>query len=164
MPTSPSSAQTVREVLEASSRRGEASRVREAGLIRRLVGLGASSPSVYPGSMTRARSVNRGYRVQFNSAIWPLQAGLRFHPSSIRASTSSSALADLPRTALTTLPMGGGKRAALTDPRQERHAVMRFCQAHNKAVPPHPAQFVDCPAGDIGVGQPRGRLSVRPVQ
>ena len=91
--------------------------------------------------------VNRGFRVQFNSAIGPYKGGLRFHPSvNLVASSSSSASSRSSRTASPTLPMGGGKGGCDFDPKGKSDAeVMRFCQSlHDRAVPPHRRRSPTC--------------------
>ena len=91
--------------------------------------------------------VNRGYRVQFNSAIGPYKGGLRFHPS------VNLGFEQILKNSLTTLPMGGGKGGSDFDPKGKSDAeVMRFCQSFMTELYRHIGQFTDTPAGDIGVG------------
>ena len=98
--------------------------------------------------------VNRGYRVQMNSAIGPYKGGLRFHPSASLGLFKALALEQTFKNALTTLPMGGAKGGADFDPKGRSDAdVRRFCQAFMTELYRHIGQFTDVPAGDIGVGR-----------
>ena len=97
--------------------------------------------------------VNRGYRVQFNSAIGPYKGGLRFHPSVNLSVIKFLGFEQILKNSLTTLPMGGGKGGADFDPKGKSDAeVMRFCQSFMTELYRHIGQFTDTPAGDIGVG------------
>ena len=97
--------------------------------------------------------VNRGYRVQFNSAIGPYKGGLRFHPSVNQSILKFLGFEQIFKNSLTTLPMGGGKGGSDFDPKGKSDMeVMRFCQSFMTELYRHIGQFVDCPAGDIGVG------------
>ena len=97
--------------------------------------------------------VNRGYRVEFNSAIGPYKGGLRFHPSVNLGILKFLGFEQVFKNSLTTLPMGGGKGGSDFDPHGKSDAeVMRFCQSFMTELYRHIGQFVDCPAGDIGVG------------
>lgn len=97
--------------------------------------------------------VNRGFRIQMNSAIGPYKGGLRFHPSVNLSILKFLAFEQVFKNALTTLPMGGGKGGADFDPKGKSDAeVMRFCQAFMSELFRHIGQFTDVPAGDIGVG------------
>ena len=97
--------------------------------------------------------VNRGYRVQFNSAIGPYKGGLRFHPSVNQGILKFLGFEQIFKNSLTTLPMGGGKGGSDFDPKGKSDMeVMRFCQSFMTELYRHIGQFVDCPAGDIGVG------------
>ncbi len=97
--------------------------------------------------------VNRGYRVQMNSAIGPYKGGLRFHPSVRLGLLKALAFEQTFKNALTTLPMGGAKGGADFDPKGRSDAeVRRFCQAFMTELYRHIGQFTDVPAGDIGVG------------
>ncbi len=118
-----------------------------------------SSPSVLssspcPGSTTAARCrVNRGFRVQFNSAIGPYKGGLRFHPSVTASVIKFLGFEQTLKNSLTTLPMGGGKGGSDFDPKGKSDGeVMRFCQSFMTELYKHIGQFTDVPAGDIGVG------------
>jgi glutamate dehydrogenase (NADP+) len=97
--------------------------------------------------------VNRGYRVQFNSAIGPYKGGLRFHPSVNLGLIKSLAFEMVLKNSLTGLPMGGGKGGSDFDPKDKSDSeIMRFCQSFTTELYRHIGQFVDIPAGDIGVG------------
>jgi len=97
--------------------------------------------------------VNRGYRVQMNSAIGPYKGGLRFHPSVRLGTLKFLAFEQVFKNALTTLPMGGGKGGADFDPKGKTdEEVMRFCQAFMGELFRHIGPDTDVPAGDIGVG------------
>ncbi len=97
--------------------------------------------------------VNRGFRIQMNSAIGPYKGGLRFHPSVNLGILKFLAFEQVFKNALTTLPMGGAKGGSDFDPKGKSDAeVMRFCQAFMSELFRHIGQFTDVPAGDIGVG------------
>ena len=97
--------------------------------------------------------VNRGYRVQYNSAIGPYKGGLRFHPSVNLSVMKFLGFEQILKNSLTTLPMGGGKGGSDFDPKGKSDAeVMRFCQSFMTELYRHIGQFTDVPAGDIGVG------------
>ena len=97
--------------------------------------------------------VNRGYRVQYNSAIGPYKGGLRFHPSVNQSILKFLGLEQVLKNSLTTLPMGGGKGGSDFDPKgKSDKEVMRFCQAFMTELYRHIGADTDVPAGDIGVG------------
>ena len=97
--------------------------------------------------------VNRGFRVQFNSAIGPYKGGLRFHPSVNASIIKFLGFEQTFKNSLTSLPMGGGKGGADFDPRGKSDAeVMRFCQSFMTELYRHIGPDTDVPAGDIGVG------------
>ena len=97
--------------------------------------------------------VNRGYRVQFSSAIGPYKGGLRFHPTVNLSILKFLGFEQILKNSLTTLPMGGAKGGADFDPKgKSDEEVMRFCQSFMTELQRHIGQFVDVPAGDIGVG------------
>ena len=97
--------------------------------------------------------VNRGYRVQFNSAIGPYKGGLRFHPTVNLSILKFLGFEQILKNSLTGLPMGGAKGGSDFDPKGKSDAeVMRFCQSFMTELNRHIGQFVDVPAGDIGVG------------
>ena len=97
--------------------------------------------------------VNRGYRVQYNSAIGPYKGGLRFHPSVNLSVIKFLGFEMILKNGLTTLPLGGGKGGSDFDPKGKSDGeIMRFCQAFITELYHHIGQFTDIPAGDIGVG------------
>ena len=97
--------------------------------------------------------VNRGFRIQFNSAIGPYKGGLRFHPSVNLSVVKFLGFEQIFKNSLTGLPMGGGKGGSDFDPKGKSDAeVMRFCQSFMTELYRHIGQFTDVPAGDIGVG------------
>lgn len=97
--------------------------------------------------------VNRGYRIQMNSAIGPYKGGIRFHPSVNLSILKFLAFEQTFKNSLTTLPMGGGKGGADFDPKgKSENEVMRFCQAFMTELSKHIGSNTDVPAGDIGVG------------
>ncbi len=97
--------------------------------------------------------VNRGYRVQFNSAIGPYKGGLRFHPSVNASVIKFLGFEQCFKNSLTSLPMGGGKGGSDFDPKGKSDAeVMRFCQSFMTELAKHIGPDTDVPAGDIGVG------------
>ena len=97
--------------------------------------------------------VNRGFRVQYNSAIGPYKGGLRFHPSVNLSIMKFLGFEQILKNSLTTLPMGGGTGGSDFDPKGKSDGeVMRFCQSFMTELYRHIGQFTDVPAGDIGVG------------
>ncbi|MEA3447824.1 MAG: NADP-specific glutamate dehydrogenase [Bacteroidota bacterium] len=97
--------------------------------------------------------VNRGYRVEFNSAIGPYKGGLRFHPSVTLSSLKFLGFEQILKNSLTTLPMGGGKGGSDFNPKGKSDAeIMRFCQSFMSELFRHIGPNTDVPAGDIGVG------------
>ncbi|HOI11065.1 MAG TPA: Glu/Leu/Phe/Val dehydrogenase dimerization domain-containing protein, partial [Myxococcota bacterium] len=97
--------------------------------------------------------VNRGYRVQFNSAIGPYKGGLRFHPSVNLGILKFLGFEQIFKNSLTTLPMGGGKGGSDFNAKgRSENEIMRFCQAFMTELFRHIGPVTDVPAGDIGVG------------
>ena len=97
--------------------------------------------------------VNRGYRIQFSSAIGPYKGGLRFHPTVNLSILKFLGFEQILKNSLTGLPMGGAKGGSDFDPKGKSDGeVMRFCQSFMTELNRHIGQFVDVPAGDIGVG------------
>ncbi len=97
--------------------------------------------------------MNRGYRVEFNSAIGPYKGGLRFHPTVNLSILKFLGFEQVLKNSLTTLPMGGGKGGSDFDPKgKSDNEVMRFCQAFMSELFRHIGPETDVPAGDIGVG------------
>ncbi|MGM0982011.1 MAG: NADP-specific glutamate dehydrogenase [Pseudomonadota bacterium] len=97
--------------------------------------------------------VNKGYRVQFNSALGPYKGGLRFHPSVTSGTIKFLGFEQIFKNALTGLPIGGGKGGSDFDPKGRSDVeIMRFCQAFMSELYRHIGPTTDVPAGDIGVG------------
>eukprot|EP00357_Protocruzia_adherens_P012115 CAMPEP_0115020210 /NCGR_PEP_ID=MMETSP0216-20121206/29949_1 /TAXON_ID=223996 /ORGANISM="Protocruzia adherens, Strain Boccale" /LENGTH=446 /DNA_ID=CAMNT_0002391919 /DNA_START=125 /DNA_END=1465 /DNA_ORIENTATION=+ len=97
--------------------------------------------------------INKGYRVEFNSAIGPYKGGLRFHPSVQLDTLKFLGFEQIFKNSLTTLPMGGGKGGSNFDPKgKSDNEVMRFCQSFMTELSRHIGPNTDVPAGDIGVG------------
>ncbi len=97
--------------------------------------------------------VNRGYRIEFNSAIGPYKGGLRFHPTVTLGMLKFLAFEQVFKNSLTTLPMGGGKGGSDFDPKgKSDREVMKFCQSFMNELFHHVGANTDVPAGDIGVG------------
>ena len=97
--------------------------------------------------------VNRGFRIQFNSAIGPYKGGLRLHPSVNASVIKFLGFEQIFKNSLTGLPMGGGKGGSDFDPKGKSDGeIMRFCQSFMTELSKHIGQFTDVPAGDIGVG------------
>ena len=102
---------------------------------------------------TGSVQVNRGFRVEFNSAIGPYKGGLRFHPSVNQGILKFLGFEQVLKNSLTTLPMGGGKGGSDFDPKGKSDTeVMRFCQSFMTELYRHIGPYTDVPAGDIGVG------------
>lgn len=97
--------------------------------------------------------INRGFRVEFNSALGPYKGGLRFHPSVYLGIVKFLGFEQIFKNALTGLPIGGGKGGADFDPKgRSEGEVMRFCQSYMTEMYRHLGEYTDVPAGDIGVG------------
>lgn len=97
--------------------------------------------------------INRGYRIEFNSAIGPYKGGLRFHPSVNLSILKFLGFEQIFKNSLTTLPMGGGKGGSDFDPKgKSDNEVMKFCQSFMTELQRHIGPDTDVPAGDIGVG------------
>ncbi|HWW62967.1 MAG TPA: Glu/Leu/Phe/Val dehydrogenase dimerization domain-containing protein, partial [Thermoanaerobaculia bacterium] len=97
--------------------------------------------------------INRGFRIQMNSALGPYKGGLRFHPSVNLGILKFLAFEQVFKNSLTTLPMGGGKGGSDFDPKgKSNNEIMRFCQAFMAELFRHIGADTDVPAGDIGVG------------
>ncbi len=147
--------QTVREVLESIEpvllQRPE---YIKAGVIERLVEPERIIKFRVPWVDDNGNVVvNRGYRIQFNSAIGPYKGGLRFHPSVNESIIKFLGFEQTFKNSLTSLPMGGGKGGADFDPQGKSDAeVMRFCQSFMTELQKYIGADTDVPAGDIGVG------------
>ena len=147
--------QAVEEVLESLEPVVEAHpEYEKVGLIERLVEperiITFRVPWVDDNGKTQ---VNRGFRVQFNSAIGPYKGGLRFHPSVYLGIIKFLGFEQIFKNSLTGLPIGGGKGGSDFDPKGKSDAeVMRFCQSFMTELCKHIGADTDVPAGDIGVG------------
>ena len=109
--------------------------------------------------------INRGFRVQFSSAIGPYKGGMRFHPSVYLGIIKFLGFEQIFKNALTTTPIGGGKGGSDFDPKgKSDNEVMRFCQSFMSELFRHIGADTDVPAGDIGVGGREVGYHVRPVQ
>ena len=98
--------------------------------------------------------INRGFRVQFNSALGPFKGGLRFHPTVYLGTVKFLGFEQVFKNALTGMPIGGGKGGSDFDPKgRSMGEVMRFCQSFMTELSRHLGEYTDVPAGDIGVGQ-----------
>lgn len=98
--------------------------------------------------------INRGFRVQFNSALGPFKGGLRFHPTVYLGTVKFLGFEQVFKNALTGMPIGGGKGGSDFDPKgKSAGEVMRFCQSFMTELSRHLGEYTDVPAGDIGVGQ-----------
>ncbi|SDI00353.1 glutamate dehydrogenase (NADP+) [Pseudomonas flavescens] len=126
----------------------------QAGIVERLVEPERAVLFRVPWVDDAGRvQVNRGFRVQMNSAIGPYKGGLRFHPSVNLSVLKFLAFEQTLKNSLTSLPMGGGKGGADFDPKGKSDAeVMRFCQSFMSELYRHIGADLDVPAGDIGVG------------
>ena len=97
--------------------------------------------------------VNRGFRVEYNSAIGPYKGGLRFNPTVTLGMLKFLGFEQIFKNALTTLPMGGGKGGSDFDPKgKSNNEIMRFCQSFMNELSRHIGPNTDVPAGDLGVG------------
>ncbi len=147
--------QAVSEVLESLEPVVEANpKLQEMGVIERLVEPERIVMFRVPWVDDDGKvQVNRGYRVQFNSAIGPYKGGLRFHPSVNLSVIKFLGFEQIFKNSLTTLPIGGGKGGSDFDPKGKSDMeVMRFCQSFMTELSKHIGADTDVPAGDIGVG------------
>jgi glutamate dehydrogenase (NADP+) len=147
--------QAVTEVLESLRPVVEADpRYQEAALLERLVEPERIIMFRVPWVDDNGKvQVNRGYRVQFNSALGPYKGGLRFHPSVNLSIIKFLGFEQIFKNSLTTLPIGGGKGGSDFDPKgKSDREVMAFCQSFMTELCRHIGADTDVPAGDIGVG------------
>lgn len=147
--------QAVREVLESFEPvLDQRPDIVEAGIIDRLVEPERQIIFRAPWVDDAGRvQVNRGFRVQFNSAIGPYKGGIRFHPSVNLSIIKFLGFEQVFKNSLSTLPLGGGKGGSDFDPKGKSDGeVMRFCQSFMTELSKHIGQFTDIPAGDTGVG------------
>ncbi|MFP4500958.1 MAG: NADP-specific glutamate dehydrogenase [Candidatus Hydrogenedentota bacterium] len=154
-PNEPEFIQAAAEVIESLAlileRRPE---YEEAGILERLIEPERVIMFRVPWMDDAGKSqVNRGIRVEFNSAIGPYKGGLRFHPTVNVGILKFLGFEQVFKNALTTLPMGGGKGGSDFDPKgKSDNEVMRFCQSFMTELQRHIGKDTDVPAGDIGVG------------
>ena len=154
-PAQPEFIQAVDEVVETLWDFVEATpKYKEAKILERVVEPERVLMFRVPWALDNGEvQVNRGYRVEFNSAIGPYKGGLRFHPTVTLGILKFLGFEQVFKNSLTTLPMGGGKGGADFDPKGKSDAeVMRFCQAFMSELFRHIGANTDVPAGDIGVG------------
>ncbi len=147
--------QAVREVVESIWSVYEANpRYQEAKILERLVEPERVIMFRVPWVRDNGEvQVNRGFRVEFNSAIGPYKGGLRFHPSVTLSGLKFLGFEQTFKNSLTTLPMGGGKGGSDFDPKgKSDNEIMRFCQSFMAELFRHIGPNTDVPAGDIGVG------------
>lgn len=154
-PNEPEFLQAVTEVLESIEPAIERSKkYREGAILQRLIEPERMVVFRVPWQDDRGQfQVNRGFRIQMNSAIGPYKGGLRFHPTVCASILKFLAFEQVFKNSLTTLPMGGAKGGADFDPKgKSDHEVMRFCQSFMTELFRHVGPDTDVPAGDIGVG------------
>jgi glutamate dehydrogenase (NADP+) len=147
--------QAVKEVLVSLTKLVKSDKkYKDSGLLERLIEPERMITFRVPWVDDKNRvHVNRGFRVQFNSAIGPYKGGLRFHPSVNLSIIKFLGFEQIFKNSLTGLPMGGGKGGSDFDPKNKSdNEVMRFCQSFITELSKHIGQFTDVPAGDIGVG------------
>jgi len=148
--------QAVREVLESLSPVvGKHPEYADAEVIRRLCEPERQIIFRVPWTDDAGRvQLNRGFRVEFNSALGPYKGGLRFHPSVYLGIVKFLGFEQIFKNALTGLPIGGGKGGSDFDPKgRSAGEIMRFCQSFMTELYRHLGEYTDVPAGDIGVGQ-----------
>ncbi|CCJ32712.1 NADP-specific glutamate dehydrogenase [Caloramator australicus] len=154
-PNEPEFHQAVKEVLDSLvpvlERRPE---YIEAGIVERIVEPERQIMFRVPWVDDNGKiHVNRGFRIQFNSAIGPYKGGLRFHPSVNASIIKFLGFEQIFKNSLTGLPIGGGKGGSDFDPKGKSDAeIMRFCQSFMAELYRHVGPDIDVPAGDIGVG------------
>ncbi|MEY8339387.1 NADP-specific glutamate dehydrogenase [Lachnospiraceae bacterium 62-35] len=155
-PNEPEYHQAVKEVLDSLKLVIDANeeKYRAAGLLERFVEPERIISFRVPWVDDSGRvQVNKGYRVQFNSAIGPYKGGLRFHPTVNQSILKFLGFEQTLKNSLTSLPIGGGKGGSNFDPKgKSDREVMAFCQSFMTELYRHIGPNVDCPAGDIGVG------------
>src|SRR6266513_3267423 len=154
-PNEPEFLQAVTEVLESIRPVIERSKkCRDAKILERLVEPERMIQFRVPWIDDKGQvQVNRGFRVQMNSALGPYKGGLRFHPTVCASIIKFLAFEQVFKNSLTGLPMGGGKGGADFDPKTKSDTeVMRFCQSFMTELFRHVGPHTDVPAGDIGVG------------
>ncbi len=154
-PNEPEFLQAVTEVFESiQPALAKHKKYRDARILERIVEPERMVVFRVPWQDDRGQfQVNRGFRIQMNSAIGPYKGGLRFHPTVTASILKFLAFEQVFKNSLTTLPMGGGKGGSDFDPKGKTDSeVMRFCQSFMTELFRHVGADVDVPAGDIGVG------------
>lgn len=154
-PSEPEFLQAVTEVLESIEPAiTKHKKYRDARVLDRIIEPERMLIFRVPWEDDRGRfQVNRGFRIQMNSAIGPYKGGLRFHPTVNASILKFLAFEQVFKNSLTTLPMGGGKGGSDFDPKgKSDNEVMRFCQSFMTELFRHVGPDTDVPAGDIGVG------------
>src|SRR6187431_3718163 len=154
-PNEPEFLQAVTEVLESIRPVIDRSKkLRDARILERLVEPERMIQFRVPWIDDKGQiQVNRGFRVQMNSALGPYKGGLRFHPTVYAGIIKFLAFEQVFKNSLTGLPMGGGKGGSDFDPKgRSNREVMRFCQSFMTELYRHLGEYTDVPAGDIGVG------------
>jgi len=154
-PHEPEFLQAVTEVLESIRPVIDRSKkLRDANILERLVEPERMIQFRVPWINQKGQiQVNRGFRVQMNSALGPYKGGLRFHPTVYSGIIKFLAFEQVFKNSLTGLPMGGGKGGSDFDPKgKSDREVMRFCQSFMTELFRHIGPNTDVPAGDIGVG------------
>ena len=155
-PGEPEFHQAVKEVLDSLKLVIDANeeKYRKAGILERFVEPERIISFKVPWVDDKGNvQVNKGYRVQFNSAIGPYKGGLRLHPSVNQSILKFLGFEQTLKNSLTGLPMGGGKGGSNFDPKgKSDREVMAFCQSFMTELYRHIGKDTDCPAGDIGVG------------
>jgi len=154
-PAQPEFLQAVKEVVDSVWEVYEANpKFKEAKIMDRIVEPERTIMFRVPWTDDKGEvHVNRGYRIEFNSAIGPYKGGLRFHPSVTLSILKFLGFEQIFKNSLTTLPMGGGKGGSDFDPKgKSDNEIMRFCQAFMAELFRHIGPNTDIPAGDIGVG------------
>ena len=155
-PAEPEFHQAVKEVLDSLKLVIDANeeKYRKAGILERFVEPERIVSFKVPWVDDKGNvQVNKGYRVQFNSAIGPYKGGLRLHPSVNQSILKFLGFEQTLKNSLTGLPMGGGKGGSNFDPKgKSDREVMAFCQSFMTELYRHIGKDTDCPAGDIGVG------------
>lgn len=154
-PNEPEFLQAVTEVLESIEPAVERhKKYREGKILERIVEPERVVMFRVPWQDDKGNfQINRGFRIQFNSALGPYKGGLRFHPTVCLSVLKFLAFEQVFKNSLTTLPMGGGKGGSDFDPKgKSDNEVMRFCQSFMTELFRHIGADTDVPAGDIGVG------------
>lgn len=154
-PAQPEFLQAVTEVVDSVWEIVEANpRMKEAKILERIVEPERTIIFRVPWVNDKGEvQVNRGYRIEFNSAIGPYKGGLRFHPSVTISILKFLGFEQIFKNSLTTLPMGGGKGGSDFNPKgKSDNEIMHFCQAFMSELFRHIGANTDVPAGDIGVG------------